>query len=101
MTGSDPHDAVPRLPAHEKDAAHERFLLQLNESIALMPLDEAVADSSSQLPVVYIVGAPRSGTTLVSQLLAKYLDVGYINNLIARFWMRPLAGIRLSEICLG
>ena len=100
MTGSDPHDAAPRLPAHEKNAADERFLARLNEWMAAMPLAGA-ADGSGGLPIVYVVGAPRSGTTLVSQLLAKYLEVGYINNLIARFWSRPMAGIRLSEICLG
>ncbi|MBM3525920.1 MAG: sulfotransferase, partial [Alphaproteobacteria bacterium] len=98
MTGSDPHEISPRL--HAKDPDRERFLAQFNDWIAGMPLD-ASADDGDRLPLIYIVGAPRSGTTLVSQLISKYLDVGYINNLIARFWRRPLAGIRLSEICLG
>jgi hypothetical protein len=43
------------------------------------------------------VGLPRSGTTLLSQILSRYLSVGYINNLIARFWMNPEVGIRISE----
>ena len=101
MTGSDPHEPVPRLPRHAKDAGQERFLSELNDWIARMPIDESVSASAAALPLVYVVGAPRSGTTLASQLLAKYLDVGYIDNLIARFWRRPIVGIRLSQICLG
>lgn len=49
------------------------------------------------LPAIYVVGPPRSGTTLLGQLLAKHLNVGYINNLTARFWMRPSIGIYLSR----
>lgn len=48
-------------------------------------------------PVVFIVGAPRSGTTLLYQVLAHSLEVGYINNFIARFWMAPAIGTYLSE----
>ena len=55
----------------------------------------------SGLPLVYVVGAPRSGTTLLYQLISRYLQVGYINNLIARFWMRPAVGIRLSQAIIG
>ena len=101
MTGSDPHEIAARLPQHAKDPDRERFLAQFNEWIASLPIDSAAAAGSDRLPLVYIVGAPRSGTTLASQLISKYLEVGYINNLIARFWRRPLAGIRLSDICLG
>jgi hypothetical protein len=101
MTGSDPHEPARRLPAHAKDAGQEHFLATLNDWLSRMPVDHPPAEAAAALPVVYIVGAPRSGTTLVSQLLSKYLEVGYINNLIARFWKCPLVGIRLSEIALG
>lgn len=36
-------------------------------------------------PVLLVVGAPRSGTTLVYQTLARYLDVSYFNNLSSFF----------------
>jgi hypothetical protein len=41
-------------------------------------------------PIIFIVGAPRSGTTLLYQLMAKHLDVVYITNAIARYWLAPL-----------
>jgi hypothetical protein len=46
---------------------------------------------------IFIFGLPRSGTTLLSQLLAKYTDLGYINNLTARFWVNPAFGVILSK----
>ena len=46
---------------------------------------------------IHIIGAPRSGTTLLSQLLLSFTQVGYINNLIAAFWNAPLYGIYLSK----
>ena len=36
---------------------------------------------SDVAPVILVVGAPRSGTTLVYQTLARYLDVTYFSNL--------------------
>lgn len=48
-------------------------------------------------PAVFIVGVPRSGTTLLHQLLVNRLQVGYIDNLIARFWGCPHVGIKLSK----
>lgn len=58
-------------------------------------------DASADLPILHVVGAPRSGTTLLMQLLAAHLDIGYINNLSARFWGAPVTGILLSNAVLG
>lgn len=44
------------------------------------------------LPVIFIVGVPRSGTTLLFQLMTRYLDTGYVNNYTARYWMAPIYG---------
>jgi Sulfotransferase family len=46
---------------------------------------------------VFIFGLQRSGTTLASQLIAGATDLGYINNLIARFWENPAYGVFLSR----
>jgi hypothetical protein len=62
------------------------------------PEDEA---RGAELPIVYIVGVPRSGTTLVSQLVARGLDLGYIDQVVARFWQRPAVGVALSRSILG
>ena len=50
---------------------------------------------ANPLPVILIVGAPRSGTTLVYQTLARYLDVTYFTNLTSLFPNAPLAGTKM------
>ncbi len=71
------------------------FLNELNES--LQALDHSLPVSASPPPSIFIIGAPRSGTTLISQLLSACTDAGYVNNLMARFWRVPAVGARLSR----
>lgn len=87
---------TPLAPEWSKDEKEEAFLKRLNDLLA--PHDEAdYRNIADPYPSVFILGAPRSGTTLVTQLLARHLDVGFVNNLIAAFWRAPLTGIRLSK----
>jgi hypothetical protein len=45
-----------------------------------------------QGPVFFIVGVPRSGTTVLLQTIINHFDVGYVNNFIAKFWEAPVIG---------
>ncbi len=99
----DPHELGERLSRFRSHPDDEAWLLAFNEQIAALELpvaDHPGADAS-RLPLIYVVGAPRSGTTLLSQVISRFLPVGYIGNLIARFWLRPSVGIRLSQLLLG
>lgn len=97
----DPHDRRERLASVRKDPEDEAFLAALNAALKDAPLPAPAPSATLEtLPLIYIVGAPRSGTTLLSQVLSRALPVGYVNNLIARFWSRPAAGIRLSRMLL-
>ena len=97
----DPHETQQRLTRYSANPDDEAWLAALNEHLAEARLPSVVRGEPSQLPLIYIVGAPRSGTTLLSQVVSRFLDVGYINNLIARFWRRPSVGIHLSRLVLG
>ena len=98
----DPHEPGRRVSEYLKITDDEDFFLRLNAVLQDADLSSAGQDIDvSGLPIIYIVGAPRSGTTLLSQIISRYLPVGFINNLIARFWMKPSVGIRLSEVLLG
>ena len=100
-TFNDPHE-LDRLAPFAKDEGMEAFLLSLNQRLQTADIfTPAPIVQANELPIVYIVGVPRSGTTLLSQLVSKYLGVGYINNLIARFWLRPSVGVALSNSLLG
>jgi LPS sulfotransferase NodH len=99
----DPQEPHERVVKFRHDAAAEAWLQAFNEALRAMtlPPGSVPAVPPAELPLIYIVGAPRSGSTLLSQLLSRCLDVGYVNNLIARFWARPSIGIRLSQSLLG
>jgi hypothetical protein len=67
--------------------------------LLLFPLDlawEAVERkrirdaASSSLPILLIVGAPRSGTTLLYQTLTRFLPTSYFNNFSALFARAPI-----------
>ena len=91
-----PLGAQPLAAGFRKDEAEESFLSELNLRLAAAH-DLELIDQPERFPTLHVVGPPRSGTTLLMQLLAAHLDVGYINNLIAAFWRAPLYGIRLSR----
>ncbi|MFN8109825.1 MAG: sulfotransferase [Thermoleophilia bacterium] len=83
-------------PEFAKDAAQEDFLERLN--LVLAPHAEADAvERPERLPTLHVVGSPRSGTTLMYQVIATGLDVGYINNLMAAFWLAPGYGVSLAR----
>jgi len=46
--------------------------------------------SKSELPLIFVCGPPRSGTTVVSQVLIKHLPVYYFNNLTSIFPNSPI-----------
>lgn len=89
-----------RKASYRKPEEQESFLERFNEG--LRPLEESLYTADGpQHPFLFIFGLPRSGTTLLSQLVAHCLDTGYINNLAARFWKAPVAGIKFAEAVLG
>lgn len=62
----------------------------LQEALAAAPVPPAAP--------VFVIGLPRSGTTLLMQVLTAGLGLGYVDNIAARFWPVPLVGARLSRI---
>ena len=63
--------------------------------------NEIFINNSEEQITLHVIGAPRSGTTLLTQLMSSHLNIGYINNLIAAFWKSPMYGIHLSKKLLG
>jgi hypothetical protein len=49
---------------------------------------------------VFVAGAPRSGTTLVSQVLIRYLPVSYLTNLAVIFPRSPITATKLFRLKL-
>ena len=73
-----------------------RTLNQINrglhtwERMTLLDTEEKL-----EYPPIFIIGAPRSGSTLLYQVLTDYFEVGYISNLHAHFFGSPACLERL------
>lgn len=94
-------EVVSKLATSEgKDLMRDERLARLNH--LLEPIEACLeADLiAPRHPVTFILGPPRSGTTLTSQLLARTGLFGSISNFVARFWRAPALGIRM-ELALG
>jgi hypothetical protein len=101
----DPFGLVMRM-LRSKDPAALSALLRAGLAVSVAPLDGALqpferrrvrAAPPSRHAPIFIVGAPRSGTTLVYQALAHHLPVTYFSNLSALFPRAPLTASVLFE----
>jgi hypothetical protein len=93
-------EEAERTKAFRKDPKEEDFLSRLNET--LFPYERTFHDdvSSADCRPIFIVGAPRSGTTLLGQVLMS-AGFGYISNFLARFWRAPSVGMKLQRALIG
>lgn len=85
-----------RKESFRKDENTESFLLDLNDRLEAFEAS-SYSPASIDHPLIFTFGVPRSGTTIVTQILAHCFDLGYINNFAARFWKAPLTGVKLAE----
>lgn len=74
----------------------EGLLEELSDLLA--PVEDGVrrAGADTRYPVVLIVGAPRSGTTVLLQWLAATGCFAYPTNLLSRFYRAPAVGARIQ-----
>ena len=72
----------------------EQTLSELNRLLEPLAKTER---TMPELPVILVMGSPRSGTTLMLQYLASLGLFSYPSNLIARFWENPYLGILVQK----
>lgn len=76
-----------------------RFVALANQHV-LGYLESVLApslDSSLRHPPIFVVGAPRSGSTLMIQVITDALDVGYISNRHCQWYGAPVLAERLFQ----
>ncbi|MCP4971595.1 MAG: hypothetical protein GY932_13505 [Arcobacter sp.] len=78
----------------------EKVIKILNKNL-LEEHKKLFVDNKQDKVSIHIIGAPRSGTTLLSQTIVSLTNIGYINNLIAAFYNVPLFGVVLSKKLLN
>lgn len=86
-----------RTKAFRKDKIEESFFQDLNDNLIAFEKHLSATTPLKKHPIILVIGAPRSGTTLLFQSLVYALDVGYPSNLMARFYETPSIGARLHK----
>lgn len=56
--------------------------------------------TAPDLPTLFVIGAPRSGTTLSMQVLASCGAFAYPSNLLSRFYSAPYIGSLIQRITI-
>jgi len=79
-----------------KNPEISKFLEEFNEVLSRDPL-KINGSCEPIYPTILVMGLPRSGTTLMCQIIAAGLNVGFIDSIAARFWEAPVYGLRLSK----
>lgn len=89
---------IPECNHHE--GGNRALLVLIDELRALLgpAQQEANVPSVTTWPVLAIVGTPRSGSTLILQVLAASGSFAYPTNLLARFAYSPYIGARLQQM---
>lgn len=78
----------------------KRITNRLNKAISSVEGVFVNPNKELNYPVIFIVGAPRSGTTLLYQLITNMFDVAYLSNLHAKFFGAPSYVERLVPLNL-
>lgn len=83
--------------ASHKDLAAEHQLGELNALVAPLQATLEHALEAPRVPPIFILGPPRGGTTLMSQLLASTGLFAIATNFVARFWRAPALGMMIER----
>lgn len=86
-----------RATTYRKNNNQELVLEEMNTSLVEKEIKLISAFSKPQFPIIFIVGAQRSGTTVLMQSLIQYFQLSYPNNFIARYWKAPYIGAMLFK----
>ena len=89
-------DDLNRIKKYRKDLGSEQKIKELNDFLARF--EEKIYEESPApaYPLVFIIGCPRTGSTLLAQLLAASGLFAYVSNFVARFWKAPVIGAKIG-----
>ncbi|MCJ0825707.1 sulfotransferase [Luteimonas sp. 50] len=90
-------DDIRRDNGFARNESLEALLVELNAMLSRAEQGLALP-SQPTLPVLLVVGPPRSGTTLVMQWLAATGSFSWPTNLLSRFYAAPYVGARIQQL---
>lgn len=65
---------------------------QLEKLNSALENTRLIQSTTSKKNVCFIVGLPRVGSTLLQQVLISRYNIGYVSNIIGKFWKNAVAG---------
>lgn len=88
-----------RTPRFEVSPTQEQLLHDINQRLGAAE-ETLIPDlpDSPRFPMVFVVGPPRSGTTVTMQWLAHSGQFGYPTNLLSRFFAAPYTGAQIQML---
>lgn len=87
-----------RIVTNHKNVALEKYLILLNDILSHSECDAISEFVRPKYPVVFIVGCPRSGSTLLHQWLSYSGKFAYPTNILSRFYNAPYIGALIQEV---
>lgn len=83
----------------QKNLELEKFLEEINGNL-LCAEQELLKKEYPQYPVILVMGALRSGTTLMTQWLVNTGEFACPTNLMSRFYQAPIIGAKIQRLLL-
>lgn len=87
-----------RQPKFQLDSSNEDFLRKFNKLLSDNTDYFDLDIEEPSMPVMFVVGLPRSGSSLLYQTLVDTGEFGYISNFSSRFWGDPYVGLMMEKI---
>lgn len=88
-------DSNLRSLEYKRDNRVEEVIMEVASLLGDTPIQQEFANDN---PIVFIVGCARSGTTLLTQILAAKTEFCYPTNFISRFYYNPYVGALLQYL---
>lgn len=88
------YDNNQRTEKFKRSTNLESTLELMNNILSELPNDQL---RKPELPIIMIMGCPRSGSTLLLQYLANTGLFSYPSNLVARFFKNPFMGLLVQQ----
>lgn len=77
----------------------ESFLKDINGDLGVAE-KELLKKSYKKYPIILVMGALRSGTTLMTQWIANTKEFAYPTNVLSRFYEAPIIGAKIQRLLL-
>ena len=81
----------------KRNSELEEYLSKINNALSLGEKN-LLGEKIIEYPVLFVMGPPRSGTTLMTQWLADTGEFSYPTNLLSRFYGAPILGAMIQRI---